>query len=65
MKFKYTIRLITKNLIYFCASITNTVERKRQSNLLYLYFFEHVFFGLEYLIFKFQILFQRKQFFNR
>ena len=65
MKFKYTIRLITKNLIYFCASITNTVERKRQSNLLYLYFFEHVFFGLEYLIFKFQILCQRKQFFYR
>ena len=65
MKFKYTIRLITNNLIYFCSSLTNIVERKRQSNLLYLYFFEHVFFGLEYLIFKFQILFQRKQFFNR
>ena len=65
MKFKYTIILITNNLIYFCASLTNTVERKRQSNLLYPYFFEHLFFRLEYLIFKFQLLSQRKQFFNR
>lgn len=65
MKFKYTIRLITNNLIYFCASLTNTVKRKRQSNLLYPYFFEDLIFRLEYLIFKFQILSQRKQFFNR
>jgi hypothetical protein len=30
MKFKFTIRLITNNLIYFCVSPTNTVEGKKQ-----------------------------------